>query len=400
MSHPSPHPVPDLEFALLGLTADQYADRCEAQQARGGRVGAYERYTTLMRDGITSHPLASATPPEVVRSSTSQCGEGVTIKFTQRVAGAAGTPPPGLGVFPARASTLETESVLIPMVGRKGNLTYTLCVSSQVGCAMGCTFCQTAQMGLVRSLTPAEIVAQWFAATHHFKTDVRNMVFMGMGEPLDNYENVLHAIRVLTDHRGPAVPMNKISVSSVGRIDGIRRLAEQIREPGWHRLNLAISLNAPTDEIRSRIMPINRAMPLADLRAALLHWPIYGGFKFCFEYVLIPGVNDRPEHARMLAAFVQGEAYNGPDTDPVGGMPIPRYPGAELAGMVNVIPYNPRENSPWPAPKETDVDEFIGWLLEQRLYAKRRRTKGRDTMAACGQLGNLDYRRRRAGATV
>jgi 23S rRNA (adenine2503-C2)-methyltransferase len=258
------------------------------------------------------------------------------------------------------------------MVGKLGRLNYTLCVSSQVGCAMGCTFCETAQMGLLRSLTADEIVGQWFAATHTLGVRPRNLVFMGMGEPLDNLDNVIQAIAVLIDTNGPGMGISKITVSTVGRVDGLRRLAEQVHTPGWHRLGLAVSINAPNDEVRSRIMPVNRKYPMAELRAALESFPRYGGGKFCVEYVLIPGVNDAPEHARELAAFVRG-----------------------LPCCVNLIPYNPRRDSPWPAPEESGVREFLGWLTDAGAYAKRRRTKGRDMMGACGQLGNPQVRRRK-----
>jgi len=215
---------------------------------------------------------------------------------------------------------------------------------------------------------------------------IRNVVFMGMGEPMDNLEAVLGAIETLTDHNGACVPMSKVTISTVGRVDGIARLAEQVRKPGWHRLNLAVSLNAPNDEIRGQIMPVNRKWPLGELRRAIEAWPIYGAAKICFEYVLIPGINDRQEHARELAEYVLGSG---------------RYAGQpELPGLVNLIPYNPRQQSPWPAPEEADVDRFLGWLIENRVHAKRRRTKGRDTMAACGQLGNMGMRRKASGREV
>jgi 23S rRNA (adenine2503-C2)-methyltransferase len=158
----------------------------------------------------------------------------------------------------------------------------------------------------------------------------------------------------------------------VGRLDGIARLAEQVHTPGWHRLNLAVSLNAPNDEVRSQIMPVNRGMPMGALREALLAWPKYGGAKICIEYVLIPGVNDEPGHAREVAEWVR---------------PLP--------ACVNVIPYNPRRDSPWPAPEEARVVEFLGWLTDAGAYAKRRRTKGRAMMGACGQLGSERIRKRR-----
>jgi len=296
-------------------------------------------------------------------------------------------------------SDVEIESVLIPMIGKKRRRTYTLCVSSQVGCAMGCTFCQTAQMGLIRSLTAAEIVAQWFAARHIVArpdpdAPITNIVFMGMGEPMDNLDEVMRAIEILTDRRGPAIAMGKVTVSTVGRIDGIERLTARVREPGWHRLGLAVSLNAPSDAVRSSIMPINRAAPMARLREALCAWPIYGGAHLCIEYVLIPGVTDGPEAPGQLASFMLGEAFT---PTPEDGHAVPRFGGAPLVGLVNVIPYNPRDRSPWPAPSEGSVDAFVAALTARGVYVKRRRTKGRDTMAACGQLGNPSLRRARAG---
>ncbi|MGE3108422.1 MAG: 23S rRNA (adenine(2503)-C(2))-methyltransferase RlmN [Phycisphaerales bacterium] len=376
----------------LGMTAREYAVHCRTLGVRGGEPWALDRYRRLFKLGDRSDPLlvpstspaTSLTPnppwlPPVVRTHLSDSPEGRVLKFAQRIPGRSPSDPP-----------LETESVLIPMIGKKGRRTYTVCVSSQVGCAMGCAFCQTAQMGLIRSLTPDEIVAQWFAARHVVLPDpslgldplapITNIVFMGMGEPLDNLDAVILAIEVFTDHRGVGIPMSKITISTVGRIDGIRRLNDKIREHGWHRLGFAVSLNAPNDHIRSQIMPINRAMPLQPLRDALLQRRVFGGFKYCFEYVLIPGVNDAPEHARLVADFILGRAE-------FAGQP-------PLKGLVNLIPYNPRDHSPWTAPDESSVDQFLSWLTAEGVYTKRRRTKGRDTMAACGQLGNPSLRRR------
>lgn len=345
---------------------------------------ALMHYAALFRSGtrgrFTDERSAPVAP--IVRTHASESHEGTVLKFTQLVAGRG----PG--------ETLETESVLIPMIGKRRVRSYTLCLSSQVGCAMGCTFCQTAQMGLVRSLSPEEIVGQWWAARWMVErpdpsAEIRNVVFMGMGEPLDNLQSVLRAVEVLTDRRGPGLAMSRITISTVGRVDALSRLAAQVAQTGWHRLGLAVSLNAPSDEIRSKIMPVNRAYPLATLRRAVESWPIFGGAHICVEYVLIPGVNDAPEHADMVASFLKGRAYEGPT-----GAGFPTYPGPALEALVNLIPYNPREGSPWPAPEESSVDAFMARLRERNVYVKRRRTKGRDQMAACGQLGNLAYRRR------
>jgi 23S rRNA (adenine2503-C2)-methyltransferase len=348
-----PHP--------LGLTSRAFAEAFP--RVRGGSGAAYR---AIFRDGaigFTSEGTAIAMPvPSVTREQRTPSDEGEVLKFILSVAGSSREP----------SRALETESVLIPMIGRTREKTHSLCVSSQVGCAMGCVFCETAQMGLVRSLEAWEIVSQWWVAAHALRRPPQNIVFMGMGEPMDNLEGVLRAIEVLTDHRGAAMPMSRIVVSTVGRLDGIRTLAERVRTPGWHRLNLAVSVNAPNDEVRSRLMPINRAMPMRELREALGAWPLFGGAKICIEYVLIPGVNDEEQHAKELAAWVRG-----------------------LPACVNVIPYNPRRASPWEAPSEERVTQFLAWLLENDTYCKRRRTKGRDVMGACGQLGNPEIRQRR-----
>lgn len=340
----------------------------EAAAARGGRRGhAAAAYRAFYRAGLDPENLVPASG-RVLRSESP---EGEVLKFLLRV-------PPGSARGESRGlpvlgdHELETESVVIPMATRRGGRTHTLCVSSQVGCAMGCAFCETAQMGLIRSLGVAEIVAQWWVATHRLGQRVKNIVFMGMGEPLDNLDAVLRAIAVLTDHSGPAVPMSNITVSTVGRVTEMRRLRDQVREHGWRRLNLAVSVNAPNDEIRSSIMPINRAHGLDELVGVLEEWPLRSSTGICAEYVLIPGVNDRDEHADELA-----------------------YRLRNVRCCVNVIPYNPRRDSPWPAPEETDVDRFLARLESRGQFCKRRRTKGRDTMAACGQLGNQQIRGRR-----
>lgn len=339
---------------ILGLSHRAWLARASERGISSGK--ASEAYSRLFREGLPRDAVS-----EPARVLTTPSSEGDVHKFLLAAP----------GVERLGGATLYSESVVIPMIGRVRERR-TLCVSSQVGCAMGCAFCETAQMGLVRSLTAAEIVAQWFAARFHLGHDISNIVFMGMGEPLDNLEEVLGAIEVLTDHRGPALAMSGISISTVGRLDGLARLREVVTRPGWRKLNLAVSINAPNDEIRSRLMPINRAMPLADLVRVLEDWPLRASGAICAEYVLIPGVNDADEHASELADLLKS-----------------------VRCCINVIPYNPRRDSPWPAPEEEVVTRFIERLRALGAYVKRRRTKGRDTMAACGQLGAEEIRRRR-----
>ncbi|MSR18174.1 MAG: 23S rRNA (adenine(2503)-C(2))-methyltransferase RlmN [Phycisphaerales bacterium] len=275
---------------------------------------------------------------------------------------------------------LETESVVIPMLHRGGAFSRTLCLSSQVGCAMGCHFCETGQMGLMRQLTTAEIVQQLHAARflvpNPFEGNegfaIKNIVFMGMGEPMDNLEAVLGAIAVMCDGNGPGIASSCISVSTVGRTDGMRRLGEFMQKPGFRRIGLAVSLNAPNDEVRSSIMPINRAEPMALLHEAMLQFPKRPTAAICVEYVLIPGVNDAPEHCDEVCAYLR-----------------------DIRCSLNVIPYNPRRNSPWGAPAEADVDAFVARAIGNGQFTKRRQTKGRSAMAACGQLGNQNIRARK-----
>jgi len=400
--NPTEHPV---EHATehppnpLGLTLEGFTTRAARRGFGPGQ--AARAYRQILREGHAEafadrgRPIARARVAPIVTELAEDVPEGTTTKFVQRLDTMPRPADTGrsidrhhMGALAGHdaARHLDIESVIIPMVGRTGTRTHTLCVSSQVGCAMGCGFCETAQMGLVRSLTAEEIVGQWWAARHVKRTLIDNIVFMGMGEPLDNPREVIRAIAVLTDHNGPAIPMSRITVSTVGRVDGLRLLAERVREHGWHRLGLAVSINAPNDRIRDELMPVNRRHGMDELRDTLLDFRRGSNRKLCFEYVLIPGVNDRREHARQLADYLEPFAARG-DRSPTG--------------LVNVIPYNPRRDSPWPAPEERAVESFIAWLAEDGLYVKRRRTKGRAMMGACGQLGTAEIRGRRlVGVTI
>ncbi len=264
---------------------------------------------------------------------------------------------------------LESESVIIPMRWYKS-----LCVSSQVGCKMACRFCETAQMGFLRHLTAGEIVSQAMVARQILREPAENIVFMGMGEPLDNFDAVVDAIRILSDRRGLAIPVKNITVSTVGHIPGIMRLAELAeKDPtGFGRLRLAVSVNAPDDETRAAIMPVNAAWPLSDLQQALLHWPLRHKDDVIFiEYVLLDGVNDRPDQARALAEYLRG-----------------------LRACVNLIPYNPRRDSPYARPSREKTAAFFQALMEAGQACRIRGTKGDAAMAACGQLGNRSLSRR------
>lgn len=368
-----PHP--------FSVPAEAFAAAWKAIGLKGGAPQGLRVYRDLMRRGETrACPPPWTTPdalaPQVIDQLRSESNEGEVVKLLFEIQASATGASAAERDAASLGKTLPIESVVIPMRGRSGNLNHTLCVSSQVGCAMGCDFCETAQMGLIRNLSVEQIVAQWWRAQHdhclpHGKT-LTNIVFMGMGEPLDNIDNVLGAIAVLTDRNGPNVAMSKITISTVGRVDGLRTLAEKRLEHGYRRLGIAVSLNAPNDEIRNQIMPINRKYDMAELRDVLVNFPRAGQNKLMIEYVLIPGVNDAPEHADQLADWAE---------------PLPC--------CVNVIPYNPRRGSPWPAPTEQSVEDFCNRVKSHGRFVKRRRTKGRETMAACGQLGTEHIRKRK-----
>jgi 23S rRNA (adenine2503-C2)-methyltransferase len=262
----------------------------------------------------------------------------------------------------ALADGLECECVLLPM-GRDRS---TLCVSSQIGCKMGCRFCETARMGLLRHMRTAEIVAQLLVARHVLGWEFRNVVFMGMGEALDNAEHVLPALRVMTDSHGLGMSQERLTICSVGHVAGIA----QLQALGMKRLNLSISLNAGNDALRSSLMPINRKVALAELQRVLLGYPQRPNFVLGVNYCLLPEHNDRAEHAREVAEFCR----------PLGRV------------MVNVIPYNPGSAPLTRAPSEDEIDRFIELLRDEGLPVRRRITKGRSVMAACGQLGNVELR--------
>lgn len=253
------------------------------------------------------------------------------------------------------ADGLSAETVIIPMARHT-----TVCVSSQVGCRMGCRFCETARWGLLRPLTTAEIVAQVYTVKVIMGLNVRNVVFMGMGEPLDNLDRVVQAIRVMEDQRGLNIAKRRITVSTAGLVDGIRRLAAL----NWPQLKLAVSLNAAEDALRSSLMPINRRHNLAELKQALVQYPLARGNVLLIEYVLIKDVNDRPEHACRLADYLR-----------------------DLPVRLNLIAYNPRHGLPLKAPTESDVHQFLQCLIGQKIFVRLRKSKGDPIWAACGQLG-------------
>ncbi len=255
----------------------------------------------------------------------------------------------------AMADGLQVETVVIPMANH-----ICVCISCQAGCRMGCRFCETGQMGLHRHLKAAEIVAQVYTVKVVMGCSVRNVVFMGMGEPLDNFEHVMQAVRIISDQRGLNIAERHITLSTVGLVDGIERLAALNRP----QLKLAVSLNAPCDAVRDRIMPINRRYPMARLKRALKAVPLARGNALFIEYVLIKGINDSPRHAAQLAEYLRG-----------------------LPAKVNLIAYNPRRRSPFESPSTGDLARFQQALIQHKVFVRLRGSKGASIRAACGQLG-------------
>lgn len=243
----------------------------------------------------------------------------------------------------------------------------TLCVSTQVGCGFGCAFCLTGTMGLVRNLTAGEITGQVWAARATLPPGARltHVVFMGMGEPLANCAATVKALRILMAPLGFGFSPRRITVSTVGLVQGLERLAREDL-----RVNLAVSLHAPSDALRSRLVPVNRGWGLDELLAACRRFPLPVRQRMTFEYTLLAGVNDAPEDARHLAGRLQG-----------------------LRAKVNLIPFNEWAGAAFRRPAPERILAFQRVLLDAGLTATVRWSKGEDVGAACGQLETPDRRR-------
>jgi 23S rRNA (adenine2503-C2)-methyltransferase len=263
---------------------------------------------------------------------------------------------PGVRVI-AKPATVET--VFMPEENRQ-----TICISTQAGCAVDCHFCLTATLGLIRNLSAGEIVGQVLVTLQDHRANLKpqtNVVLMGQGEPLLNYDAVMAAVRILLDPNGIAVTPKHTTLSTSGIIPGIDRLALEKVRP-----KLAISLNASSNEQRDAIMPINRKYPIEKLLDACAHYPLRPWEHLTFEYVLLGGFNDAPEDARRLAKLL-----------------------ANLRAKVNLIPWNPGE-LPYEEPNPERIEEFRRVLNEKNVPAFVRYSRGQDVMAACGQLAVLE----------
>ena len=247
------------------------------------------------------------------------------------------------------------ESVLIPEDGR-----LTLCISTQAGCGMGCSFCLTGKGGLVRNLNSSEIINQVLKVQDGLPEGARltNIVIMGMGEPLINYNNTIKAIEILTHPLGPAIGARRITLSTSGLIPQIKKLGQS-----GLNINLAISLNASTDEQRNLIMPVNKKYPIVRLLDACREYPLKRNRMLSFEYVLLDGINNSPEDAKRVAKLLKG-----------------------IRCKINLIPFNEFPGSSYKRPSEASVLQFQEILTEHHYSVFIRKSRGTDILAACGQL--------------
>jgi len=260
------------------------------------------------------------------------------------------------------APGIEIETVYIPDVGRSG----ALCVSSQVGCTLNCTFCHTGTQALVRNLTAADIVAQVQVAKDDLaewpsdKEDrlLSNIVFMGMGEPLYNLDAVTDALDILSDNEGISISRRRITVSTSGVVPQLQTLGERTQAM------LAISLHATNDALRNELVPLNKKYPIAELMAGIRAYPgLSNARRVTFEYVLLKGVNDSPAEARALVALLKG-----------------------IPAKVNLIPFNPWPGSPYECSSWSAIETFAAILNKAGFASPIRTPRGRDILAACGQL--------------
>jgi len=303
-------------------------------------VGDFEQMTDLGKDFRRRlAEIAEIRVPEVILSQVSADG---TRKWLLRFEG-------GQAI----------EMVFIPEPGRG-----TLCISSQVGCTMDCGFCSTGAQGFNRNLGTAEIVGQVWLANRElgYSPDgdrvITNVVFMGMGEPLMNYRNVVPAAEIMMDDLGLDLSRRRVTISTSGLVPQMIRIADETN------VALAVSLHAPNDELRSELMPINRRHPIASLLEACWHYVEKQNARgITFEYVMLDGVNDKPEHARQLAALLRGHP-----------------------AKVNLIPFNPFPGTRFRRSSEAAIERFRDLLIKGGVMATIRRTRGDDIDAACGQL--------------
>jgi 23S rRNA (adenine2503-C2)-methyltransferase len=347
--------APDTEStppSLYGLTRDALAARLAARGIPAYRADQILQwvYQKHHRSAAAMHNL-----PATLRAGLEETCSLRLPALAQRL----GTPDGDTHKF---VLALD-DGARVECVSMRTERRLTLCVSSQVGCALRCSFCATGLMGLRRNLRADEIVAQVITMGdfHRWQDERFNIVFMGMGEPLANYEPVIEAIRVLHEPRGLNLGARRVTVSTSGIVPGIRRLAGERLQ-----LGLALSLHATTDALRDELVPLNRRWPLAELLPAVREYGRTVGRRVTLEYTLIADVNDGHDDAVRLAGVARG-----------------------LPSKINLIPYNPVPGLPYRRPSRAVVDAFAGWLYPIAPAVTVRNTLGGEIWAACGQLGGL-----------
>lgn len=245
------------------------------------------------------------------------------------------------------------ECVFIPNEEERA----TVCISTQVGCAMGCTFCRTGSMGFRRDLTQGEILGQLILIMRDEDMPVTNVVLMGMGEPLANLGAVSGAVEVLLDGRAFGLSKRRVTLSTCGVLPGLKEFVSKFD------IKIAISLNAATDEVRTRLMPINKKYPIADIMSFCREYSKKSRYRITFEYILMRGINDSMEDAKKLVSLLRG-----------------------VNAKVNLISYNPHEGSPFKAPDPSTAQNLSDYLREHHIQSNVRKSRGQEIMAACGQL--------------
>ena len=342
-------PRPELEAFVGALGNKPFRARQLMSWMYKRGEGSFAAMTDLAREFRAQlGEVAEVRTPEVLRAMDSADG---TRKWLLRADG-----------------SQAFEMVFIPETDRG-----TLCISSQVGCALDCAFCSTAQQGFNRNLSTAEIVGQVWLANRELGLDaeghrrVTNVVLMGMGEPLANFRNVVPAIRILLDDLGFDISRRRVTLSTSGLVPQIYKLAEEVN------CALAVSLHAPNDALRDELVPINRRHPIAELLEACWHYlDEQNGRSVTFEYVMLDGVNDQPEHARELVRLLKGRP-----------------------AKLNLIPFNPFPGTSFRRSPMPVITRFRDELIQRGVLATIRRTRGDDIDAACGQLaGKVNDRTR------
>jgi 23S rRNA (adenine2503-C2)-methyltransferase len=326
----------DIEAAVARLGLPRFHGRQLFRWIYQRGAGAFETMTDLPRSAremLDANCVIGS--PAIAARSVSDDG---TTKFLLRL-----------------GDGRHIEAVYIPDTPAQ-----TFCLSTQVGCAMGCGFCLTGRMGLVRHLSAGEIAGQARLLAHAtgLASQAFNIVLMGMGEPLHNYDATMKALRILTDRQGLSVPPSRITLSTVGLLPALARLATEPIMP-----NLAISLHATTDAGRTRLVPLNRRYDLEALLEACRAFPVRRRARITFEYVLLEGVNDSPDDARRLARLL-----------------------GNIRSKVNLLPLNEAPGIPFTRPSDATVDRFARVLAERGVRVSVRKSRGRDIRAACGQL--------------